>query len=292
MLKIKSIDMKINVIKLIVVISFLLPNILLGQDIKVRHKPSLKSDRILFSIYVVDSTGNESVRTDQIFSKVITGNDDTMEKHVIASITIGKYESNNQGYHHDDIWLCLDQGLQILFLYPYGTQYAHPFVDGISLFSFNRTDGFMGAVDLKGNTVLQPKYDYITYTDKFLNGIMQSLYERHVVVFECNIFNREGSEPEYTYQVFLDNNVPIYTTVHNEYSTLVNTDSFNKMINDIETDNDTRIYLLGVHEMLNMNFERALCYFGQVDNPSSFCMLTHNICECKKILPFLVYDKF
>ena len=103
MLKIKSIDMKINVIKLIVVISFLLPNILLGQDIKVRHKPSLKSDRILFSIYVVDSTGNESVRTDQIFSKVITGNDDTMEKHVIASITIGKYESNNQGYHHDDI---------------------------------------------------------------------------------------------------------------------------------------------------------------------------------------------
>ena len=292
MLKIKSIDMKINVIKLIVVISFLLPDMLLGQDIKVRHRPSLKSDRILFSIYVVDSTGNESVGTDQIFSKVITGNDDVMEKRVIASISIGKCESNNQEYHHDDIWLCLDQGLEILFLYPFGTQYAYPFVDGISLFSFNRTNGYMGAVDLKGNTVLQPKYDYITYTDKYLNGIVQSLSERHVVVFECNMFNREGSKLEYTYQVFLDNNVPIYTTVHNEYSTLVSTDSFSKMINDIETDNDTRTYLLGIHEMLNMNFERALCYFGQVKDRPAFRMLINNICLCEKMLNAIAYNNF
>ena len=70
-------------------------------------------------------------------------------------------------------------------------------------------------------------------------------------------------------------------TVHDRFYNMVNPEAFQKMLDNIQLENDSRMYLWGIHEMLNMNYEKALNRFRQINDTKSFTSLHVNIDQCE-----------
>ena len=56
------------------------------------------------------------------------------------------------------------------------------------------------------------------------------------------------------------------------------------MIDALDVDNDSKMYLWGIHEMLNMNYESSLRYFTNIKMHERFRNLSENINLCKELL--------
>ena len=274
--------MKINLIKFVPFLCFLLSNNVIGQEINIEYKSSRNSGRILYSLSYNSSDGNDNFQTDPIFSKAIIS-DYNGCKYIIASISIDRYISKNDIDINNNIWLCMYDDCKIKFYYPIGTKRAYPFSKGISLFSIRNIDGGVGAVDLNGNIILPPIYDYITDNDLYYIGIQAIRQNTSLVAFSCNIFEKKSLEEIYRFQVLFDDELPRSFPIHEEFSELIDNKSFTEMITNETYDNDDRMYLWGIHKMLNLDFERALFYFRQIYKKSSFKNLKINMHQCNKL---------
>jgi len=275
--------MKISTIKLLLLTTIFLSNVVSGQELKISYGGERDNGGILFSLSRLDADGNVILKTDPIFSKAIIIKD-SIRQNVIASIEIIGQQPNKCINFIDKLWLFLNDRLRAVFYYPIGTIEACGLKDGVSLFSYDRNFEIVGAVDSIGNIIMQPKYEYITKKGQFLNGINRIMDESSAIVLQCCLFKQGNIEPEYIYDVLLDETVPILLSIHNEYSSLIDAESFSEMLQDIEYDNDTQLYLWGIHKMLNMDFSNALSSFKKIENMASFMGLEDNMRQCKKIL--------
>ncbi len=274
--------MKINLIKFVPLLCFLLSNNVIGQEINIESKFSRNSGRILFSLSYNSSDGNADVQTDPIFSKAIISEYEG-GKYIIASISIDRYISKNDIDIDNDIWLCMYDDFKIKFYYPIGTKQAYPFTKGISLFSIRNIGGGIGAVDFNGNMIIPPDYDFITVNNLYYTGIQAIRQNTSLVAFNCNIFEKKSLEEIYRFQVLFDDELPRSFPIHEEFSELIDNKSFTEMITNETYDNDDRMYLWGIHKMLNLDFERALLYFRQINKKSSFKNLKINMRQCNKL---------
>lgn len=275
------------VIKLFFLTIILLPKLVCGQNLRVRYESHRDFGRPLFSLL---SSVNDSsfVETDGIFSDVQIG-DDSGVKHAIASISVDRYHASEGSDSYkdyditNDIWMCLNGNLRIRFYYPVGTRRAFPFCDGISLFSMKYVDGMMGAVDLEGNVIMHPKYDYIVKKGLTINGICD-IVSNTDVVFKCEIFELGSSVPKLHMDVLFDDTIDRESTVHDRFSDLIDSAKFQNMIDALDVDNDSKMYLWGIHEMLNMNYESSLRYFTNIKMHERFRNLSENINLCKELM--------
>lgn len=277
------VNMKINIIRLLLMTTILFADVMLGQDIKITYGGESANGGILFSLSRLDVDGRVITKTEAIFSSASIIKD-SLRQNIIASIDVVGQNPDKSIKFIDQLWLCLNDGFRVIFYYPIGTKAACGLKDGVSIFSYDRNFDIIGAVDSIGNIIMQPQYEYITNNGILLNGINIIKDESSEIVFQCKVFKRGDSEPDYTYDVIFDKKVPIYVTVHNEYSYLIDTRSFPAMLQDVEYDNDARLYLSGIHEMLNMNYETALSYFNQIANRVSFMYLERNIKVCEELI--------
>lgn len=278
--------MKINIIKLLLLTTIFLSDFVYGQDLTISYGGKRDHGGILFSLLCLDGEGNVITKTDPIFSKARIVKD-SLRQYVVASIEITGYQTDKSIGFIDRIWLCLDDRLRVAFYYPIGTVEACGLDDGVSLFSYDRNFDIVGAVDSIGNIIMQPGYEYITKNSRLLNGINRIVDESSAVVLQCNVFKQGNMEPEYTYDVLIDEKVPVLLSIHNEYLNLIYVKSFSDMLQEIEYDSDTRLYLWGIHEMLNLNYEIALSYFKQIENMDYFKYLENNIKQCKELISHL-----
>lgn len=274
--------MKINTIKLILLTTFFLSNVVSGQELKISYGGERDNGGILFSLSRLDADGNVIIKTDPIFSKARIVKD-SLRQNIVASIEIIGHQSNKSIEFIDKLWLCLNDSLRVVFHYPIGTVEACGLKDGVSLFSYDRNFDIVGAVDSIGNIIMQPKYEYIIKNGVFLNGINRIIDDSSAVVMQCCVFKQGDTEPDYTYDIILDETVPIFLTIHNEYSSLIDVKSFLEMLQDIEYNRDTQLYLWGIHQMLNMDFSNALLSFKKIENVASFVGLEDNMRQCKNI---------
>lgn len=279
-------NMKIKNIKTLLLMAILLPNIILGQEIKISYDGESSAGGILFSLSSVEDNGEVAIKTDGIFSNARLVNMGP-EQGVIASIDIMGYKPDKTINYLDQIWLFLNDELRVVFQYPVGTKSAYGLNDGVTLFSYDRHCNIVGAVDSIGNIIMPPKYEYIIKHGRFLNGI-NLIYDDSTddIKFKCRVFKQGSTEPNYTYDVFFDNRVPIYITIHNPYSKLISNKSFSDMLQEMEYDSDTQLYLSGIHELLNLNYTNALLHFNQIDNKDSFKYLRKNINQCLELISF------
>lgn len=274
--------MKINIIKLLLLTTIFLSEFLFGQELKISYGGGSDNGGILFSLSRLDSDGNVITKTDPIFSKARIVKDSLMQ-YAIASIEITGYQSDKSIDFIDRLWLCLNDKLRTVFHYPIGTMEARGLQDGVSLFSYDRNFDIVGAVDSIGNIILQPEYEYITKNGMLLNGINKTMDESSTVVLQCSIFKQGNTESDYTYDVLIDKKIPILLFIHNEYFCLIDAKRFSWMLKEMEYDNDTRLYLCAVHEMLNINYKTALSYFNQIAKKDSFKHLERNIKRCEEL---------
>ena len=275
--------MKIKIIKWLFLSTLLLSDIMSGQEIKVSYAGESASGGILYSLSRLDIGGKVMIETSGIFSSVKIVNLG-LRQGVIASIDIVGYKSDKSINCLDQLWLYLNDELRVVFYYPVGTKMVYGLKDGVSLFSYDHNCDIVGAIDSIGHIIMQPKYEYITKNGRYMNGINRRYGESSSVVFECSVFKYGEAEPNYTYDVFFDDKVPIYVTVHNEYSKLIDCKTFSDMLQDIDYHYDVQLYLKGIHEFLNMNYKKALSYFEQIENKDSFRYLSNNIQQCNELI--------
>lgn len=278
--------MRINISNWLLLTLIFLPTYVCGQDIRARYDSGRSTGRQLFSALSSTETGY-SIETDGIFSSLRIG-EDAGFKHIIASISIDRYiyKKDSDSYKDydffNDIWLCLDDNLIIRFYYPVGTLRAFTFSDGISLFSFHNVEGMLGAVNSEGAVVMRPVYNYIAKNDLHLNGICD-IVRGSDVTFKCEVYEFGSLTPEYYFNVIFEDVIDRDSTVHDRFYNMVNPDAFQKMLDNIQLENDSRMYLWGIHEMLNMNYEKALNMFRQINDTKLFTSLHVNIDQCEKL---------
>ena len=141
--------------------------------------------------------------------------------------------------------MCLDDSLKIKFFYPVGTDSAYPFSGGISLFSVKQEGGAMGAVDYKGDVVMQPLYDFIINNTLYINGVKVIRQRGADIIFICNIVRQKNISKEQEVKIWYDDRPPRQFSVHNEYFELADSTTFAKMMEKIEYSYDERMYLWG-----------------------------------------------
>lgn len=275
-------NMKTNIPLILLLISFVFPINLYGQNINVKYLPAGESGKVLFSISSL-SENNFNVSTDGIFSDVIIS-EDAGEKHVLASISVDLFSSDGILDATNYIWVCMTEDLTIKFYYPVGTQRVFKFNEGISLFSLHYGWGKLGAIDQNGKVIMNPEYDYISKNGIQLNGICDIRTGTSDVAFKCSVFELGLLTPKYHFNIYFDDIVSRLSTIHNEYDVIINTDSFNEMINQIENDNDARMYLWGIYKMFNLNYESALYYFNRIEDVTRFPTLSCNVSQCVELL--------
>lgn len=281
MQEIKSYTMKIRTIKVIVLLHCLVSISTHAQKIRASRDHKMNSDRICFSVSCYDEDKKSEIETDAIFSWARKG-DDNGFKYFVASIPIDKFSEKGEVISYDDVFLCLDQRLNLRFSYPIGTKLVLPFRDGISRFALNEIEGQVGAIDSTGNIVMSPIYDYIITSSAQLNGILVNKNHENEVVFLCSIYMRD--KRNYEFSVLFEDVLPMSRSIHNEFECLVDPESFQQMLKSVSYNEDELNYLSGVFNMLNLNFKTALTYFDQVKNTSRFKKLAGNIRQCKKLL--------
>lgn len=288
MQKIKSDYMKLRIYSVMFIMSFIVPLTVSAQDIKVTLKNSRSSGRLLFSIESNEYNNEEIIETDGIFSKVVVGQEDNAQS-IIASISIDRYLAKDIDFDND-IWMCLNHDLTIKFYFPVGTCRAYPFVDGISLFSLSKTDNLLGAVDANGRTILPPQYDLISKSDTIINGINVCHIDSNNVIFQCDVYSIKSLHKIYEYKVYFDDTLPRTGPIHNEFSEIIDKSQFIMMLEDNEYNIDQVHYLWGIHNMLNLNFKRAIENFERISTTSSLAKPRKNINECKIMIRKMNYQ--
>lgn len=278
--------MKRNITKLLFVLSIFFSVSIHAQNIRVANSYNQNTGLINFALFIIDENGKVIAKTDAVFSsaKVI---DTSTGQNVIAAIPVGRYLSNDE-YRFSEIWLCLDNDLEIKFYYPVGTTYVRTWKDDITLFFTSSIDGHTGAINSNGDVILNPKYTYLTLSGIYINGITELKETYQSIIFHCDVYNKIHITQHYTFNVVFDLNVPIYIKpiAHKTYSPLINTVEFSEMMKEYDSyyDNDAKLYLWGVHMMLNMNYKEALSFFAKIENKSFFHGIEDNIHQCKEIL--------
>lgn len=277
----------------------LLPECLLGQKIYTSiervNGSALETSR--FYVSKRDANGNDIIKTEAIFSQCPRiGNDNGFE-HVVASIETGEYISAGKVSYNSAIWLCMNDNLQIMFYYPVQTAFALPFDDGISLFAVRGEgiliplegtsgyDGFgaMGAVDMAGDVVVQPRYDFITKSGSFVNAVRIHNNGTESYIMECDVTCLNDRGADYSFVVRFDDKMTRDEAMHSEFAEIIRKKDFNRMISNIEYDYDTLMYLKGVHYMLNLNFRDAMESFRQVSESSPYESSKYNISQCVEL---------
>ena len=167
-----------------------------------------------------------------------------------------KRESYNQ-------WYCIDTMLNVKFTYPKGLGGVSPIENGCSLVgkycSFTGWDN-EGAIDTCGNFIFEPIYKECWNCGNGIIGAGITYYDKgrsNHLFFKKAYSNLDSLELTFMHPVLDD-----YTT----HSTVYNIAYYRSMVGFqiTETIRDKRVFVIGLHYMMNFKFEKAKEMFSKI----------------------------
>lgn len=187
-----------------------------------------------------------------------------------------KRESYNQ-------WYCIDTMLNVKFTYPKGLGGVSPIKDGCSLVGKYCTFtgwGNEGAVDTCGNFIFNPIYDECWNCGNSIIGAGSTHYgkSRSNHLF----FKRAYSNLDSLGLTFMHPVLDDYTT----HTTIYNIASYRGMVGFqiTETARDKRIFVMGLHYMMNFKFDKAKEMFSKIseEDEETYNAARYNIEQMEK----------
>jgi len=196
-----------------------LPSLCSGQEFSFAfgeiHNEDLVFRNKKISLTTVNSENSTILHSEPIFEDV------RFEKgcnFAAGSIPVNSIDTTNHHYVHSHIWLCVDKGLKLVFVFPLNTRDVQ--IDtSLCLFQFtDRISGnghwyWRGAIDFAGNVVLEPHFSVIMRYGDYLFAIgADDLHNEENLLFDRRIVVKNAlGKDEYCVSLMDDNPSSAFT---------------------------------------------------------------------------------